>query len=399
MFAALIKPVVAFMHSLRLIFIFILNVTYYGGRSIFSIIKIICELFKEVFTALNIFCEEFYRFVCEIDCSVHSVANYVQSSTSSRAECFTEDLILFLNHISKIFTKTKLHTKLLACDLWTLLSNTILLIAERIWWTLTLIPRLLLNTIADTVDLAVDFIASVWREGISKAEKIVTKMLFASFILMFKNVKPNSRMPNIHKHIEANAVHFHNSFSARRARFTNSLEEEVVVAVVADRWGIGGTALGGAPLPAPLAPTNGAIFANTCLIAFTTIGFCDILCNCSKSISALLNNCRIAGLENITFRPPVSWGFQAFTSMLLLPVASPAALSACSCGSSRSSPISKAAAKHCIATSALSWASALKACESTCFFKYEIKHRTKFCCTSSVIVFFSFYYLFFCKFS
>ncbi|KAI9586592.1 hypothetical protein GQX74_002439 [Glossina fuscipes] len=55
------------------------------------------------------------------------------------------------------------------------------------------------------------------------------------------------------------------------------------------------------------------------------------------------------------------WGFQAFTSVLLLPLASPAALSACSCGSSRSSPISKAAAKHCIATSALSWASALKA--------------------------------------
>lgn len=191
MFAALVKPVWAFMHSLRLIFIFILNITYHGGRSIFSIIKFICELFKEIFTALNIFGEELYSFVCEIDCSVRAVASYVQSSSSSTVECFIEDLILFLNHISKLFTKTKLHAKLLAtnvgifaCDLWTLLCNTILLIAERIWWTLTVIPGLLLHTIADAVDLAVHFIASVRREGISKAEKILNKMLFASSILM-----------------------------------------------------------------------------------------------------------------------------------------------------------------------------------------------------------------------
>uniref|UniRef100_A0A1A9V6Y4 RING-type domain-containing protein n=1 Tax=Glossina austeni TaxID=7395 RepID=A0A1A9V6Y4_GLOAU len=191
MFAALIKPVWAFMHSLRLIFYFILNVSYHGGLLIFLIIKFICELFKEIFTALNIFGEEFYRFVCEIDCSVRAVANYVQSSSSSRVECFIENLILFLNHISKLFTKTKLHTKLLAtnvgifaCDLWTLLCNTILLIAEKIWWTLTLIPGFLFNTIADALDLAVNFNASVLREGISKADKILTKMLFVSSILM-----------------------------------------------------------------------------------------------------------------------------------------------------------------------------------------------------------------------
>ncbi|KAI9586594.1 hypothetical protein GQX74_002441 [Glossina fuscipes] len=178
MFAALVKPVWAFMHSMRLIFVFILNATYHGGRS-------------EIFTALNIFGEEFYGFVCEIDCSVRTVANYVQSSSTSGVECFIESLILFLNHISKFFTKTKLHTKVLAtnvclfaCDLWTLLYNAILLIAERIWWTLTLIPRLLLGTIADAVDLAVHFIASVLRESISHVEKFVTHMFFVSSILM-----------------------------------------------------------------------------------------------------------------------------------------------------------------------------------------------------------------------
>ncbi|XP_037882679.1 uncharacterized protein LOC119633282 isoform X2 [Glossina fuscipes] len=191
MFAALVKPVWAFMHSMRLIFVFILNATYHGGRSVFLIIKFIFDLFKEIFTALNIFGEEFYGFVCEIDCSVRTVANYVQSSSTSGVECFIESLILFLNHISKFFTKTKLHTKVLAtnvclfaCDLWTLLYNAILLIAERIWWTLTLIPRLLLGTIADAVDLAVHFIASVLRESISHVEKFVTHMFFVSSILM-----------------------------------------------------------------------------------------------------------------------------------------------------------------------------------------------------------------------
>lgn len=184
MLTVLVQPVLKCMHFLHSTAVFILTASYHIGRVIFLFLIQICNIIRDIFTALAIIGEELYRFLCELNSSISAVSNYVRTSANGGINCVVEAVGVFFKHIVKFFINTRLHSKLLATqiggfigDLLSLLRNALLLIADCAWWLITLLPRWLLYAIIAVGDFIIDIITCV-RLGLVYTIQVIVEDVF-----------------------------------------------------------------------------------------------------------------------------------------------------------------------------------------------------------------------------
>lgn len=190
----LVQPVLKCMHFLHGVAVFILTASYHMGRGIFLLIIQVCNIIRDIFTALAIIGEELYRFVCELNTSIAAVSNYIRSSANGGINCVLEAVGVFIKHIGKFFINTQLHTKLLAtqigsfiADFFNLLRNALLLIADCAWWLITLLPRWLLYALIAAGDFIVESITAVRKALVYTVQVIVEDVfrLTIGIVLLF----------------------------------------------------------------------------------------------------------------------------------------------------------------------------------------------------------------------
>ncbi|XP_065357080.1 E3 ubiquitin-protein ligase RNF26 [Calliphora vicina] len=194
MLSFLVQPVLKCMHFLHAVAVFILTASYHMGRGIFLLIIQVCNIIRDILTALAIIGEELYRFVCELNTSIAAVSNYIRSSANGGINCVLEAVGVFIKHISKFFINTRLHTKLLAtqigsfiADFLNLLRNALLLIADCAWWLITLLPRWLLYALIAVGDFIVESITAVRKALVYTVQVIVEDVfrLTIGIVLLF----------------------------------------------------------------------------------------------------------------------------------------------------------------------------------------------------------------------
>lgn len=194
MLTYIVTPVIQFMHFIQKVSVFILGIGYHIGRTIFLILLKICHFLKDTFAALIIIGEELYNFLCELNASASAVSHYVRTSANGGVSSFIDAVVIFCRHLSKFFSNTRIHSKLLAtklgsfvCDFFQLLRNALLLIADCAWWLVTLVPRILLwiiiavgdalVTITTTVSKAIVYSVAVVIEDIFRVTIAVVLLI------------------------------------------------------------------------------------------------------------------------------------------------------------------------------------------------------------------------------
>ncbi|XP_073822187.1 uncharacterized protein [Musca autumnalis] len=184
MLAYIVTPVIQFMHLLHKISVFILSTGYHTGRTIFLILLKICHFIRDLFAALIVIGEELYNFLCELNASVSAVSHYVRTSANGGVSSVIDAGLIFCRHLSKFFSNTRIHSKLLAtklgsfvCDFFELLRNALLLIADCVWWLITLVPRILLYLLIAVGDAIVAIITTI-RKAIVYSVTVVIEDIF-----------------------------------------------------------------------------------------------------------------------------------------------------------------------------------------------------------------------------
>uniref|UniRef100_A0A1I8Q0P1 RING-type domain-containing protein n=1 Tax=Stomoxys calcitrans TaxID=35570 RepID=A0A1I8Q0P1_STOCA len=184
MLCCIIKPVLVFMHSFHKVFIFILNVAIYAGRTLFLILIKSGEFIREVFAALAIIAEELYYFLCDLYESASAVSLYVRTSANGGVNGIIEAIVVFCRHMRKFFLNTQIISKLVAtklgcfvCHFLDLVRNALLLITDCAWWLITLIPRYLLYSAIAVGDAIVGGI-TLMRKAVVYSITIVVEDIF-----------------------------------------------------------------------------------------------------------------------------------------------------------------------------------------------------------------------------
>lgn len=162
---SLVVPVLKCMHCLLTVCTFILNASFFIGRTIILILLQTCTIIRDILTTLYIIGEELHRFVCELNESIGAVTTYLSSSANGSINCVLDAVGIFIKHIANFFVKTRLHSKLLAThiggflkDSLHLFRNALLLLADCAWWLITLLPKWVICAIILVGDYLVETI-------------------------------------------------------------------------------------------------------------------------------------------------------------------------------------------------------------------------------------------------
>lgn len=199
--------VVQFMHFLHSAAVFLLNASFHIGRAIFLLLIQACHIIKDIFSALAIIGEELYSFVSELNNSISAVSNYIGNSANANINCALEAVSLFLRHIAKFFTNTRLHSKLLATqlmcfigDFLNLIKNALLLIADCAWWLIILLPRCLLYVFIAIGDHIVQTLTALRYAILNIIQAIIDDFfrLVIGFVLTFILWRNRRRVISVH---------------------------------------------------------------------------------------------------------------------------------------------------------------------------------------------------------
>ncbi|XP_055918190.1 uncharacterized protein LOC129950320 [Eupeodes corollae] len=162
---------------------YVLVVSFLIGKGMFAFFEQIFSFIKIVFQGGAVVLEELWLFIRELNSTVNEMFIYIETSTNRGLAGILEGFFLFFSEMGRFLTNGKIHSKLLASTVAKWVSNffgiirgALLLIADSVWFALTIIPRTLIDVFIVLGDLIAFGIGGTWKLILRFAQNVIDEL-------------------------------------------------------------------------------------------------------------------------------------------------------------------------------------------------------------------------------